>query len=413
MKTVLIVGDSMKQLRDKILELGYDYVQLRDIRKCKNPEKVLKRRVVCDFSSNDTIDVALKELKKRYVVDGIISTYENYILQAAYVAEILGLRGMPISAAEACTDKYIMRELFSSAPRKISPSFQEVHSFDDIQVFMQNASYPVILKPANLAKSLLVTKSSTAEELKANYEKTVSTIDGIYRKYAPNRTPKIIIEEFMEGPVHSVDAFVDENGTPHVLENVVDYQTGYDIGYDDNFHYSRLLPSKLSAEEIAEIREVAALGCRALGMQSSPAHVEIIRTVNGPMIVEIGARNGGYRERMHSIANGIDIIKNALALSFGEPLDLTPTCNDSCAVLELFPKNPGTFTGVSGEAQLKNLSSLVYFAIKQPVGSYVGKSSEGYKMCAIIILHNADTAAFDRDLAFVNDNVFIETSDNQ
>jgi biotin carboxylase len=413
MKTVLIVGDSMKQLREKILELGYDYVQLRDIRKCKNPEKTLKRRVVCDFSSQENIDKALDELRNRYQVDGIISTYENYILQAAYVAEQLGLRGMPISAAEACTDKYIMRGLFANAPRKISPAFKEAHSFEDVLDFMHSSSFPVILKPANLAKSLLVTKSNNIEELKANYEKTVATIDAIYKKYAPNRTPKILIEEFMEGPVHSVDAFVDENGTPHVLENVVDYQTGYDIGYDDNFHYSRILPSKLSSTEVADIREVATLGCKALGMLNSPAHVEIIRTKNGPMIVEIGARNGGYRERMHGIANGIDIIQNALALSFGEPLDITSKRNDSCAVLELFPKKPGIFSGVASEAQLQNLSSLVYFAVKQHVGSFVGKSSDGYKMCAIIILHNVDANTFDSDLALVNSTVFIETTDNQ
>ena len=412
MKTVLIVGDSMKQLRDKVLELGYDYVQLRDVRKCANPEKILKRRVVCDFSSTKNIDKALVELKNRYRVDGIISTYENYILQASYVAEQLNLRGMPITAAEACTDKYLMRKLFEKSPRKISPAFTEVQSLEDVLAFMQTASFPVILKPANLSKSLLVTKSSNISELQANYVKTIATINGIYKKYAPNRIPKILIEEFMEGPVHSVDAFVDEDGIPHVLENVVDYQTGYDIGYDDNFHYSRILPSKLSYEQIADIKEVAALGCKALGMKSSPAHIEIIRTANGPMIVEIGARNGGYRERMHVLANGIDIIKNALALSFGEPLEITPTRDDSCAVLELFPKNPGIFTSVLNEVQLQSLSSLVYFAVKQPLGSIVGKSSDGYKMCAIIILHNTDKVAFDADLEFVNSEVSIVTSDN-
>ena len=57
-------------------------------------------------------------------------------------------------------------------------------------------------------------------------------LSGIYKKYAANRKPKMIIEEFMEGSVHSVDAFVDSNGTPHVLESIVDYQTGYDMGFD-------------------------------------------------------------------------------------------------------------------------------------------------------------------------------------
>lgn len=410
MKTVLIIGNSIKSLRDNILELGYEYVQLRDIRHCKNPEKQLKRRVVCDFSSEATIDEALSRLTSRYKIDGIICTYENYILLSAQISQKLGLNGMPIAAAEACTDKYLMRQLFAKAPQKISPDFAEVYSLDDVITFANSHEFPIILKPANLAKSLLVTKNHDMEELKANYQKATDSIEAIYKKYAPNRTPKLIIEEFMSGPVHSVDAFVDASGMPHVLENVVDYQTGYDIGYDDNFHYSRLLPSKLPNEQVQAIRDVAAMGCKALGMKNSPAHVEIIRTQDGPMIVEIGARNGGYRERMHALANGIDITGNAIKLSLGEPLSITPTRNDPCAVLELFPKTAGIFTGISNQESLLKLPSLKHFAIKQTVGEYVGKSADGYKMCAVIMLHNENAEQFEKDLAFINSSVSAQTT---
>lgn len=410
MKTILIVGDSMKQFRDKILDLGYEYVQLRDVNKCKNPEKSLKRRVVCDFSNDETINEALSRLTSKYMVDGVLTTYENYVLTAAKIAEKLGLHGIPTDAAQACTDKKTMRELFAQAPRKISPKFAEVTSEADITTFMEGVQFPVILKPANLAKSLLVFKNNSPEELQANYAKMQSSIEGVYKKYAPGQKPKVIIEEFMQGPVHSVDAFVDADGTPHVLQNVVDYQTGYDIGYDDNFHYSRLLPSKLSQAQIDDVREVAALGCKALGMKNSPAHIEIIITEQGPMIVEIGARNGGYRERMHDLANGIDITKNSIALCLGEPLDVSPKKNEGCAVLELFPKYNGLFQGVHNEEELRKLPSLTYYSLKRTVGDHVGKAADGHKMCAIIVLHNQNLDTFQRDLAFVNQNVYVMTS---
>ena len=65
----------------------------------------------------------------------------------------------------------------------------------------------------------------------------------------PIENQKFLLE-YIKGSIHSVDAFVDSDGSPQVLEQVVDYETGFDVGYDDNFHYSRILPSRLSFEQI-------------------------------------------------------------------------------------------------------------------------------------------------------------------
>lgn len=410
MKTVLIVGTSFHTLRDYILDHGHEYVILRDIHLTKFPDKKFKRRVVCDFSSEASILEALQEVTKKHHIDAVIATYENYIVPAAFITEQLKVPGIPVASAKACTDKHTMRGLFAKAPQKISPDFAEVHTEADVLAFARSHQYPLILKPANLAKSLLVSKVHNETELLKVYQDTLSKIDAIYKRYAPNNTPKLLIEEFMEGSIHSVDAFVDSDGTPHVLQEVVDYQTGYDIGYDDNFHYSRLLPSALPEATIEQIRETAAIGCQALGMKNSPAHVEIILTKDGPRIVEIGARNGGYRERMHGVANGIDITGNALKLAFGEQPVIEPSRNDPCAVLELFPKKPGVFTGIAHEDELRALASLDYFSIKATPGSHVGKSSDGHKMTAVIMLHNSDPVQFNRDLEFVNENVFVQTT---
>jgi len=409
MHTFLIVGTSFHTLRHYILDHGDEYVVLADLNKVKNPTKKLKRRVVCDFSSESTIFTALKSVTKKHKVDAVIATYENYISAASFIAEQLGLPGIPQSAAKACTDKSLMRTLFAKSRHKISPDFMVVNDFSDIELFVKNHEFPLILKPANLAKSLLVTKNDNLEQLKANYLKTKNSIGDVYNKYAPHQTPKLIIEEFMTGPIFSVDAFVDSSGKPHVLEQVVDYQTGHDIGYDDNFHYSRTVPSKLNKRDIDSIRKTAVWGCQALGMKSSPAHIEIILTKNGPKIVEIGARNGGYRERMHGLANDIDITGNALKTALGQQPDIRSSKNESCAVLELFPKTPGVYAGVENEDKLLKLKSLNYFSVKAKLNDRVGKSSDGHKMCAVIILHNENASQFKKDLDFVNKNVYVAT----
>ena len=406
---ILIVGKSFSGIKAYLSERGYDFTVLQDRATTKFPDKKFKNRIVVDFTDQDSILSAVNALHAKKPIDGLLATYEQYIRSTADIAHHLGLPGLSREAAAACTDKELMRQKFALAPEKISPAFKAVSDENELLEFARNHHFPLILKPANLSKSLLVTKNSSHEELLANYQKAIGLIGGVYKKYAPNSQPKLIVEEFLEGPIFSVDAFVDASGEPHVLDNVVDYQTGYDIGFDDNFHYSRILPSRLSQPDIDAIRHAAAVGCRALGMTSSPAHVEIILTADGPRIVEIGARNGGYRERMHALANGIDITANALALSLDLPLDISPKRNDCVGVFELFPKTPGIFQGIAHEDQLRKLPSFHYLSVKVSPGQLVGKAADGHKMCAVVILANKDSSQFRTNTAFLGDYVSIRT----
>jgi len=407
MPHILIVGQKMSTLTNYLTSEGHTFTFLQDILKTKFPDKKFKNRIVGDFSTKETVIESLSKLKT--LPNAVMVTYENYVLPAAWIAEHLGLPGLPISAAEACTDKFLMRSLFDAAPEKISPAFATAESESAIRAFASTHQFPLIMKPANLAKSLLVTKSDSLEELLEHYRTTVELLSTTYKKYAPNRTPKIIIEEFLEGSIHSVDAFVDAQGTPHVLDQIVDYQTGYDIGFDDNFHYSRLLPSALTDSEQQALRHCASVGAQSLGMRNTPAHIEVIMTAAGPRIVEIGARNGGYRERMHGLANGIDITGAALSIALGQQPEIKAMRNDPCAVLELFPKTAGSFVGIQNEKTLRQLSSLSYVSVKAKEGQSIGKAANGHKMAAVVILHSGDVATFNEDLAFVNDNVTVVT----
>lgn len=410
MSTILIVGQSFSGLNKYIVDQGDEYILLRDKHRVINPGKQIKRRVLSDFSDESNIIAAADELHNVHAFDAVYALYEQYVVIAAKLAERYSLAGCPVAAAQACTDKFVMRQLFARAPAKISPDFAIVNTAQDLTDFARSHAFPLIIKPTNLAKSLLVSKVSNESEMLESFSRIQAKQSAIYKRYAPHQKPQFLIEEFMEGTIHSVDAFVDSTGQPFVLQEVVDYQTGHDIGYDDNFHYSRLLPSALPSSSIQEIRETAALGCRALGMKSTAAHVEVILTTDGPRIVEIGARNGGYRSRMHDIANGIDITGNALRLSLGKTPIITPKRNDPFAVFELFPKTPGIFTGVAHEAELQKLPSLIDYKLKYKPGDKIGKSSDGYKMTAVVMLHNTDAEQFKRDVDFVNTAVYVTTS---
>ena len=69
----------------------------------------------------------------------------------------------------------------------------------------------------------------------------------------------------------------------------------------------------------------------------------------------------------------------------------------------------GEFVGIKNEEALRNLPSLEYISIKAEQGKFIGKSSDGYKMATVVILHNSDVEQFNKDLEFVNNEVYVET----
>lgn len=400
MQRLLLVGSGFSNITGYLREHGYDYIILKDRNHTKFPDKNIPHRVLCDFSSKQSILNTVDAIGKK--IDGVITIYENYIPAASWITDRLGLPGMPEASALACTDKFLMRQAFAKSPIPISPDFAIVRSEDEVLKFADQHQLPLILKPANLVKSLLVTKSDTLDELIENYRATVQVIDQVYQRYAPNRQPTIIVEEFLSGTMHSIAGFADANGTPHLVPKIVDLQTARDIGHKDNFLYNRSLPSKLSAAEQSALLECASAGMQALGMQSSPAHVEIINTVHGPRIVEIGARVGGYRERMYKMCNDISLTKATIDTALGKIPELAPKKHEGCAVLELFPDHAGIFAGIEGADNIRELPSLNYFAIKTDEGAQTGRAADGHKRCAIVILHNSDQAQLAADLQIAN-----------
>jgi hypothetical protein len=112
---------------------------------------------------------------------------------------------------------------------------------------------------------------------------------------------------------------------------------------------------------------------------------------------------------MHELADGIDITKSAIDIATGLSPSITATKNESCAVLELFPRNPGIYRGISHLNELLKLPSLTYHSIKAKNGTHIGKAGDGFKMAAVVILHHKDPKVFEQDLAYINANVAIMT----
>src|SRR5690606_17113830 len=114
------------------------------------------------------------------------------------------------------------------------PKFVKVngHSLEVAKQVEEKMSYPVIVKPTALSSSMLVTRVENRAQLRAALKAVNDKIQEAYEKRLKREKPDIVVEEFMEGDMYSIDTYVSPSGvcrhTPPV--KVI---TGRKIGFDD------------------------------------------------------------------------------------------------------------------------------------------------------------------------------------
>lgn len=376
-----------------------------------NEDTAAVSTVKTDFSSETSLLHSVSEISVGQEVTAlVVAGYEHYVLPAAILAEYFKVPGPSRESALAATDKAVMRECFKKFSPDMTPDFTLVTTWEDAEHFMAKHSYPVILKPTNLMKSLFVTKNNSLEQLKENYEKMATALPAHYETLGVGLRPGILLEEFLAGTMHTVAGFADKNGNISLAEPVVDCATAQDIGINDSYLFSRSLPSKLSAVQQQHILDVAKQGMEALGLRSVPAHIEVMLTATGPRIIEIGARIGGYRPRMYEYAYGMDLYDAALAVASGKQPVLSPVRSESSCAIELFPAEEGAFSEVEGAEELKTLPSLKYFSVKRKPGDVIGPARDGYRATAVVLLSHNSSEQVIRDTALIQEHVSVNVS---
>lgn len=396
MKTIFYVGKPYPH-KEALLQLksaGYKLGLLQDPSVQLRNEDLFDCIVPLDFSSEQNFEQSLSQVVDLPPMDGLLCVYENYVIFKAIIADKLSLPSLSIDAARACTDKYLMRQLFLEHNPDITPEFTFVDSKERLLEFAEAVGYPLILKPTNLVKSLLVSKCNDEHELVTAYDKTVAQIEDVYRQqHITNRSPGIIVERFIQGRMCSVAAFADANGTAHLCDGIVDLVTAQDIGYDDNFLYARKLVNDHDHKLKENILRVAREGMEALDMRASPAHIEIIYNDTEVKLVEIGARTGGYRPFLYEQCYGIDMIEQEARIATGDTPNLNSDFKKFGAVYELFPRGESEFISLENA---KQPNDYAYFHQVAHVGDVIGSAKDGYKAAAIIGITDSDPSSFNR-----------------
>jgi hypothetical protein len=267
------------------------------------------------------------------------------------------------------TDKVEMRQRIREHAPDISPKFMLVEDMREttLRRVEKHVQFPLIVKPAGLAASKHVTICYYREEFEASLRRIMASLTKLYKERERDDKPRVLVEEFMDGSMYSIDAYVNARGFVYHCPPVY-VKTGMTIGFDDFFGYSRILPVQLKEHKVDAANHAVTQAIHALGLRNVTCHVELMRTEDGWKIIEVGPRMGGYRPKMYELSYGINHLLNDVLIRVPQKPIIKKRPRKTVAVLQFFSRTEGVLEVVEGIKKIPKLESYEDLAIKLKKG---------------------------------------------
>lgn len=393
--------NAAQKLRREHPELGTPLVVLITT----NPEAFEKYRqkgvrvIACDYGSG-SIETALAQID--VPVKAVICRGDMYVQYLRRLVPHLppDVKVSSEQALEIATNKRLMRQVFTEQYPEITPQFIRINPAETARVIELTAglNYPVIVKPASLASSLMIQKCDDAVRLEQTLIEVFERLQSVYEHEKRSETPEVIVEEYLEGSLYSVDSYVLAPGqvfhTP-----LVSYVAAKQLGIDDFFLYKRITPEDLPEQEVEDAKRAAEKAITAAGLQYSTVHVELIRTADGWKIIEIGPRVGRFRNIMYREAYGIDHGYNDILVHLGLEPELDQKQPISyCAAYSIYPEREGTLRDITGVTVLReHISSVIYESYAATVGQTAHYAKNGGHALYEVIFANDSQDSFETE----------------
>lgn len=363
-----------------------------------------------DFTSHLALQTTLMPYKHRLLAV-TARTERNIPLLRKVIPHVPYINTPTELSLEWTTDKIRMRQLLRGYDKAISPKFMVAHdaTAETLDRIERHVGFPLIIKPAGLAESMLVTICYHREELEANMRNTVRRISQIYKKKQGRGEPQILVEEFMEGTMYSVDCYVNQRGVVYYTP-LVHVKTGMSIGMEDFYGYMRITPVSLKPHKIEAAKKVADKAIEALNLRSTTCHIELMKTEDGWKVIELGPRVGGFRPEMYKLSYGIDHPANDILIRMPKKPILPKKVRGFTAVMQFYPERKGRLVSIEGVNKVRKLESFNKLNINKRPGDMCDFARNGDDPVFTITLFNVNRAKLLADIRRLETTVRIKVS---
>jgi biotin carboxylase len=246
---------------------------------------------------------------KRYNVNAIVAVATDVAVPAVARACVsLGLSSIPVTAADISINKLLQRNNLKAAGLRV-PKYMPFHNTKEAQEAATNIRLPVVIKPSDAAGSRGVSLVQNERDVTSAAEEALVV----------SRSKIGIVEEYIDGTEVSVEGFVVD-GIFHAICISEKTRTSPPYLLDTDVHF----PDYLSLIERTSVLALASNAVAACGLDNCPVHMEILRSSQGPVVVELAARGAGFRVFTNILPHvtGVDTIDIQLKLALGENVNI-------------------------------------------------------------------------------------------
>jgi biotin carboxylase len=264
-------------------------------------------------------DIAL-EIGRTRCVHGVLGLSERTAHTAALVARQLGLPANPSDASEALRDKRMQRSLLAAAGLP-TPWHLVLRTEADCQA--GELRLPAVLKPTVGMGSLATFRIGAPDQLLPRWRRARELVNTDAR-VAHLRPDLVLEQEWLGDPAGQPTGLGDylsvetltESGRTHVL--AVSDKLPLAEPFRENGH---LMPTIRTEADTRDAVRCVLDGLKALGVTTGACHTEVKLTRDGPRIIEINGRPGGFVPELLWLAAGYDLPRQLARVCCGLPAE--------------------------------------------------------------------------------------------
>ncbi|MGC4804950.1 ATP-grasp domain-containing protein [Micromonospora sp. DT233] len=288
---------------------------------------------------------------------GITTFSEGMVPLTSVLAHGLGLPYHDRETVVGLTNKWEQRRRLAAAGVDTLWS-RRTTSRAEILAALAERSAPVVVKPVRSQSSIDTHLLRSAEDLPA--------------ELAPTPERPFVVEEYLLGSDQG------EYGDYVSAETFVDGEHTYPLGVAGKYpliapfrEQGQFLPTHRPVTEHAEVLRLATEAARALGVRRGLVHSEIKLTPDGPRIIEVNGRLGGFHAELYQRGTGQNLIELGIASACGDPVQPPPPSYDRQVQFHFWNQPPlhgGVLLGIEGVDAVRAEPGIVDYTPRVAVG---------------------------------------------
>jgi biotin carboxylase len=270
-----------------------------------------------------------------------------------------------------------MKQRFADAGVPV-PWFSAVETPQALQRIAIERGSNLVIKPADSRGSRGVQRVAQVKDLTQAFL--------LARSHSPSE--RVIVEQYLEGPQVSTESVIVDGRcfTPGFSDRNYEFLDRYAPFFIEN---GGDLPSHLSAEIQAKVKDVVARAAAALGIKNGTVKGDIVVHKGEAYVIELAARLSGgfFCTREIPLNTGVDFIGAAIKVALGEPVDeteLTPKYQHAVIQRYAFPK-AGKVVGIRGEDAARAVPGIAEVVVTARLGDVIPPAGDKRPSAAMVL----------------------------